>query len=279
MSDRVSANITKIDRYKWAEIKDGPGNLMMINKYDLRVNPEYQRSLVESKVFEMSASWSWVACSAITVGMREGVWWVIDGQHRWAAAMRRADITELPCIIFELEDIEDEAQGFLNINSHRKPMTSVDKLRASAVAGDDAAKQFELLCRSLGLTLTRNGNAPGTIKSAGWGMSRMKEDPVATTIVMGLAAELCAADHVAVQERLLGGLWYLHKNCEVNLADAKLRQRIKARGAKSLIEEANRASAFYSKGGDKIWAIGMLQAVNKGLRTRLKMRGDESVDA
>lgn len=280
MSERLvqHGGMTKIDRYKWV-VKDGPGVLMMINKHDLRVNPEYQRSLVESKVRSMSASWSWLACSAITVGMRGGVCWVIDGQHRVVAAMRRADITELPCVVFELEDIRDEAQGFLDINNLRKPMTSVDRLRASAVAGDEAAKQFELLCRRLNFTLTRNGNAPGTIKSASWGMRRMAEDPVATTIVMELAADLCVTDHVAIQERLLGGLWYLHKNCEADLTHAKFRQRIKACGAKSLVEEAYKASAFYSRGGDRIWAIGMLNRINKGLRMRFRMRGDETDDS
>lgn len=273
-SDRVSGNMTKIDRYKWV-VKDGPGVLMMISKHDLRVNPDYQRSLVENKVRAMSASWSWLACSAITVGIRGDVCWVIDGQHRVVAAMRRADIIELPCVAFDLEDIRDEAQGFLDINTNRKPMTSVDKLRASAVAGNEAAKQFESLCKRLGFVLTTNGNAPGTIKSASWGMRRMAEDPVATTIVMELAANLCTTDHVAIQEKLLGGLWYLHKNCEVDLTDARLRQRIKACGAKNLVDGAYRAAAFYSKGGDKIWAIGMLNTINKNLRTRFKMRGDE----
>lgn len=277
MSDRISANLTKVDRYNW-KVKDGPGVLMMISKHDLRVNPEYQRDIVESKVREMSASWSWLACSAITVGIRGDVCWVIDGQHRVVAAMRRADITELPCVAFDLEDIRDEAQGFLNINSHRKPMTSIDRLRASAVAGDTAAKQFESLCRRLSLTLSPNGHTAGSIKSAGWGMRRMAEDPVATTIVMELAADLSATDHIGVQEKLLEGLWYLHKNCEVDLTDAKLRQRIKSRGAKSLIEEANKASAFYSRGGYKVWGIGMLNGINKGLQRRFKMRGDDNDD-
>lgn len=276
MSEQYSVNLTKIDRYKWI-VKDGPGTLMMINKHDLRVNPEYQRALLPGKVQKMSASWSWLACSVITVGLRGDIWWVIDGQHRVMAAIRRADITELPCIVFELEDVRNEARGFLDINDLRKAMTSVDRLRASAVAGDEAAKQFEVLCRKLGLTLTANGNAPGTIKCARWGMRQMAEDPVTTTIVMELATDLSAADHIMVQEKLLQGLWYIHKHCEVNLTDAKLRQRIKMRGAKSLIEEAIKASAFYARGGGKVWAIGMLNGINKGLRTRFRMRGDEDV--
>lgn len=275
VSDRVSASLTKIDRYNW-KIKDGPGAMMMLNKHELRVNPDYQRSIIENKVREMSASWSWLACSAITVGIRSGVYWVIDGQHRVVAAMRRADIVELPCIVFEIENVQDEARGFLDINSLRKPMTSVDKLRASAVAGDEAAKQFEVLCKRLGLVLTRSGNAPGSIKAAGWGMRRMAEDSSAATVVMELASDLAATDQIMVHERLLGGLWYIHKYCEVDLTDHRLRQRIKARGARALVDAANKAAAFYTKGGDKIWAIGMLNDINRGLRMRFRFRGDDN---
>lgn len=274
--DWASQNkMTKVDRYRWI-MKDTPGTQMAINKMELRVNPEYQRHLVIDKVVKMAASWSWIACNVITVGMREGVCWVVDGQHRVAAAMRRSDITELPCIVFELEAVQDEARGFLNINDLRKSMTSVDRLRASAVAGDEAAKQFEALCTRLGLTLARNGNSPGTIKAAGWGMKRMAEDPVATTIVMELAAELCAADNLPVRDRLLGGLWHIHKHCTVNLTDARLRKRIKDRGGKLLYDETVKASAFYARGGDRIWAIGMMNAINKGLQVRFTMRGDET---
>jgi hypothetical protein len=273
--DMYSSRTTKIDRYKW-NVKDGPGIQMMIDKQDLHVSPEYQRELTQGKVLKMASSWSWIACNVITVGLRDGLWWVIDGQHRVMAAMRRTDITELPCIVFEIDDVRNEARGFLDINDLRKPMTSVDRLRASAVAGDEAAQQFGALCTRLGVTLSKNAHAPGTLKSAGWGMQRMAEDPIAATIVMELAVELCATDHIMIMEKLLGGLWYLHKYCEVGLTDVRLRQRIRTRGAKVLVDEANKASAFYSRGGYKIWAIGMLNAINKGLRTRFKMRDYES---
>lgn len=274
--DRVSVNgQSKIDRYKWT-VKDQPGTLMMINKHELQINHEYQRILLPLKVKEISSAWSWVACGAISVAMRDGVPWVMDGQHRVMASLRRSDIAELPCLVFETDDVRDEARGFLDLNNKRKPMTSIDKLRAAAVAGEEPAIQFKALCQRLGLTITHSGNNPGSIKSANWGMRRMKEDPIATTIVMELAAELASTDHVFVQERLLGGLWYIHKNCETGLTDPRLRQRIKLRGAKELVDEANKAAAYYSKGGERIWAGGMMNAINRGLRVRFKMRGDDS---
>lgn len=275
MTDRVSAKLTKIERYGWT-VKDKPGTFMMINKNELRIDDEYQRVLIPNKVSEISSSWSWVACGAISVAYRDGFWWVMDGQHRVMASLRREDITDLPCLVFEVESIQEEAQGFLNLNTLRRPMTSVDRLRAAAVAGHKPAIQFKALCERLGLILTPNGNSPNTTKSANWGMRRMEEDPTATTIVMELASELCNIDHIAVQERLLGGLWYIHKNCEVELTNPRLRERIRSRGARSLLDGANKAAAYYSRGGDRVWASGMMDTINKGLRTRFKMRGDEN---
>ncbi len=59
----------------------------------------------------------------------------------------------------------------------------------------------------------------------------------------------------------------------MDLTDARLRQRILVRGARSLVEEAGRASALYVNGGERVWAIGMINAINKGLRYKFKMRG------
>lgn len=274
VSDRVSAKLTKIERYGWT-VKDKQGTWMMINKNELRIDDEYQRVLIPSKVQEMASSWSWVACGAISVAYRDESWWVMDGQHRVMASLRRDDITDLPCLVFEVENIQEEARGFLSLNTLRRPMTSVDRLRARAVAGDEPALQFKVLCDRLGVVLTRNGNQAGTTKSANWGMRRMEEDPTATTIVMELATELCKTDHIAVQEKLLGGLWHIHKNCEVGLTNARLRERIKLRGAKALLDGASKAAAYYSRGGEKVWADGMMDSINKGLRTRFKMRGEE----
>jgi hypothetical protein len=278
MSERLTQHggMTKIERYGWI-VKDNPGTPMSISKHELRINHEYQRIILPIKVQEIASAWSWVACGAISVAIRDGVPWVMDGQHRVMAAMRRSDITELPCLVFEIEDIRDEAQGFLNLNTNRKSMTSIDRLRAAVVAGHEHAVQFDALCKRLGISLTPNGNTKGQMKSADWGMRRMKDDPTTTTIVLELANQISAADEMPIQERLLEGLWHIHKNCEVDLTNARLRERIKAKGAKSLIDAANSAASYYSRGGGRIWASGMMNLINKGLRTRFKMRGDEDV--
>lgn len=277
MADRLSAQTTKIDRYGWT-IKDKPGIFMMIPKHELQVNSDYQRTLLPAKVAKMSSSWSWVACGVISVALRANAFWVIDGQHRLMAAMRRADITDLPCIVYESDDVQEEATGFLNINTARRPMSAVDQLRAATVAGDPAAQQFTALCERLGLRIVSNGKAPHTIRAAAWGREHIVKDPAATAIVVELAAELATADGIPVQERLLDGLWHIHQHGNVNLLDSRLRQRIKLRGAKELFEAAGRASALYNQGGPRIFAIGMLTAINKNLQVKFTLRNMEQTD-
>jgi hypothetical protein len=44
-----------------------------------------------------------------------------------------------------------------------------------------------------------------------------------------------------------------------------------AAGADGLLGAANRFAAAYSKGGAKVWGLGMVEAMNKGCRTHMKL--------
>jgi hypothetical protein len=272
-----SPKMTKIERYGWI-VKDTPGVMMLIDKQELRVNHEYQRQIVASKVTDMSACWSWVACGTITVGMRDGAAWVLDGQHRVAAAKRRADITNLPCIVFDLDSVEDEAKGFLSSNRLRGQMTSVDHFRAELVAGNAVAKLFNDVCNDLDLVVTSSNPGPGAIKSAAWGMRRFGEDAAIARTTLELASEIAKDGNMPVPEILLEGLWYIHHNSDASIEDAKVRQRIKKIGARLLLRSAQESAAFFSRGGAKVWAHGMLQAINKGLQRKYKFTNAPTED-
>jgi hypothetical protein len=274
VADRISPNgMSKIERYGWT-IKDKPGVLVSISKHELRIDPEYQRSALPAKIKAISSAWSWIACGAIIVGLRSDAYWVIDGQHRVLAAMRRVDITDLPCVVFETETVQEEATGFLNLNDKRKAMSSIDRLRAMIASGDAVAIQFNELCADLDVRITSTATSGGTMKSAKWGVNRMGESPVDTRIVLALAAEMSHADNEPIQERLLEGLWYIHKHCNVDLNGPRLRKRIKQIGTKTLVDAAYAGASFYSRGGARSWAAGMMNAINKGLQVKFTLKTD-----
>lgn len=263
---RNSTTVTKVDRYGWT-LKDKPGDLIHIDKKALSIHPSYQRHSVEAKVKSIASSWSWIACGAIIIGARDGEYWVIDGQHRVLAAMRRADIELLPCLVFETKSIQQEAVGFLNANTGRKPITGLDKFRASIAAGDETALYVDSIFNELGIVPSQNSSKPLGIKSMAWSMSKAKENSESFETVVRLAAEICS--NRPLHEVLLDGMYYLHNKANIDLNNKWLRDRIKKIGPDILIESAKRASAYFARGGAKIWADGMLSEINKGVRNKV----------
>lgn len=264
---------SKIERYNWT-VQDAPGEQRLLHKDVLNIHPAYQRDLVESKVTEISAAWSWVALGALVVGERGGEFWVIDGQHRAAAAKRRLDITHLPCVVFQTSDVQQEARGFLTIQMNRKAVTAVAKQKAMVTAGDEVAVLVQKHLQALGLKIKQNATNAGEIKCVAWCHKRASDDVESFKKILGFGAELCVKDDMAVSERVLEGLWVLNERC-AGFNSAKFVKRLRDIGGKGLLKAATQASAYYAMGGGKVWALGMLDVVNKGLQQKSRFVFDE----
>lgn len=258
---------TKIERYGWS-VKDAQGEQVMLHKNILKVDRSYQRMVADLKVRGISAAWSWVACGAIIVGNRNGEYWVIDGQHRVIAARNRSDITTLPCLVFETEGVSQEARGFLDVNTARKAMTSIDKFRALIAAGDETAIFVNDILIELDITVSSTTGKHRGLKSVGWALRNAKADRVSFEAVIRLAGSIC--HNYMVHEKLLEGLLYLHTHGH-DVTERWLANKIRTIGPEMLVMSANRAAAFYVAGGAKVWAEGMLTAINKGLRDKIKL--------
>lgn len=268
----------KVKRYGWT-VQDAPGEMRLLHKDVLQIHPAYQRDLVAQKVSEISAAWSWVALGALVVGERGGEFWVIDGQHRAAAAKRRSDITHLPCVVFQTADVKQEARGFLTIQTMRKPVTAVAKQKAMVTAGDEVACFVQKTAEALGLQIKPTAARPGELKCVGWCLKRAADDRETFVKVLRLGAELCTQDDMPIAERLLEGLWVLNDRCGAGLADQRFVKRLQERGGRVLLDAANKAAAYYASGGGRIWAQGMLAELNKGLQERRRFSMDGGVEA
>lgn len=264
---RLSTHMTKIEKYGW-KIKDAKGEIVNLHKSRLQIHPAYQRNAIKSKIKAISSAWSWIACGAIIVGERDGEYWVIDGQHRVIAAKNRSDIDVLPCILFHTESVEQEARGFLDANTGRKPVSSIDKFRASLAAGDDTAKYVDSVFSELGIIVKGTAKNALEIKSVAVSIRWANENREAFDAVIRLSAELC--QHCPIHEVLLGGLYYVYVNSENKFNDKRLIDRIKSIGAERLVYAGKRAAAYYVRGGLKVWADGMMEELNKGLRKQIK---------
>lgn len=272
--EKTHVGVDKITRYGWVDA-DKEGEFRLINKRLLHINRDvYQREGYKKKVLELAANWSWIACGALIVASREGILWIVDGQHRKLAADRRSDIQELPCLVFHVDEVRAEARAFLAANTNRRNVSALDKFRASLAAGDIIARKVQDAIDASGLRITTASTEARAFKSVALAQTIAATNYDGLLAVLGLCGELASDERCPVHSRLLSGLYYLHCRIDGGVDNTRLRKRIKQIGASGLVAASNKAAAYYGQGGSKVCADGMLQAINHGLHMKFTL-GDE----
>lgn len=281
MSDKRNADrigdTTKIERYKWKDASE-PGELMWIDKQLLSVDHRYQRDGDNEKAQILAQRFSWQAFGTLIVARRPaGEFKIADGQHRWLASLKRADITKVPCIVFDSVDEGHEAGVFLEANAHRKPVSAVAKFKAAVLSGNQIALAIKALVDDAGREVTgsSNANAVNCVALLGRLLERcpdvlFKVWPVITSVCVGRP----------ISERIVDALVYLESRMPEgqSLTDRRWRGRLVDIGVDELNRAMSMASAFYARGGAKVWAIGVVNRLNKGVAEakRLSLDGAAS---
>jgi hypothetical protein len=129
----------------------------------LGIDDSYQRSLEaetsQRLIGKLAANWNWDLCEPLQVARRsDGSLWIVDGQHRHAAAVMRGDIPHIPCVIKHYDDRTQEAATFVALNKQRRPLGSVDVFKATLAAGDEDARAVMQIITDAGLSLARHQN-------------------------------------------------------------------------------------------------------------------------
>lgn len=132
-----------------------------VHTAELTVDQSYQRSVDNEAsrrlITSIAANFDWRLCAPLVVSRRQdGSKVIIDGQHRWAAAVRRGDLLQLPCCLFTYDNPEDEARMFIVANRARKPMNRLDDFHAALAAADEDAVEIHRLVTDAGLRMARN---------------------------------------------------------------------------------------------------------------------------
>lgn len=127
----------------------------------LLIDEDYQRSLdhpiSEKLIRTIAETWDWRLCGPLTVSKRaDDNLYVIDGQHRLAAARIRNDIPHLPVLISRFESVKEEARLFVAINTARRQPTQLDKFHAKLIIGDEEAIEINDIVSSVGLKVGRS---------------------------------------------------------------------------------------------------------------------------
>lgn len=256
-----------------ADILNKPGVFMTIPVVDLKIDSEYQRSLTGHRVDRIKDNWSWIACGVITVALRgsgSGNYFVVDGQHRVAAA-ERANIAELPCLVFESLSHVDEAKGFIDVNTSRKAMSVVDKYRALLVVEDPVALHvrglLELANRSPDYT-GGSGNDGRAIRCLDYLMTAVAIDAKVLDDLWPLVIDVCEGR--LITKKLVQGMFYIERFLtNTSLLDRHWRRRILQVGYDGITKSIDETAAFEGRSGAAVCANGVLRALNRGLRNKL----------
>lgn len=263
---------TKVEHYGW-ELKDKPGELVWLSKTELTVDHSYQRGAKHQRVLHIAAKWSWLACGVIVVAKRRSDqrFYVVDGQHRVLAALKRADIERMPCLLFETDSAKEEAAGFYDANTGRRLPTSLEKWRAQLMRGDATTTFADALIRQAG-RVASNWPGAGEVRCLTALLKAAEADRELLGRIWPLVVEVCQGQ--ALHERVFDGLLWLESRLPEgqSLNDKRWRERVLRLGYKQLLDAAQRASTFYARGGAKVWGLGMLESLNKGCRIHLCLR-------
>ena len=246
------------------------GRILMVNVYALNVDNTYQRPAVMQKVSKISRDWSWIACGAITAVNRDGQMFVIDGQHRVLAA-RKANIGEIPCVLFNSESRKQEAIGFLDVNTFRTPITGEQRFKTQIVTEDETTLFVKSTLERLGVTLEKGkgANSPMSMSGFSWAVRNAKKDKYAFTIVMEIAAVM--GIDTALKVRVLDAMIYFHKFASLPIDDTKVKSKIINLGMDVISNQIRKTVAINGRGSQLIYCQALLFLVNKGLRTKITL--------
>jgi ParB-like nuclease domain len=256
-------------------VKNEPGVLRKIDKRLIHVDPEYQRKLNERLVGRIVANWSWVSCGVIEVSQRSDseMYFVIDGQHRWKAATYLSAIKELPCIVFALDTVMDEATGFLAANTERRLPTISDQFKALITTGDKTAIEAMQLAE----TYSRKIGAPADaqhISCVSDFLNCVNTNSAAMHRVFPVLARLCTGRPMT--GRLIRGMHALERRMPKgeSLADERWRTRLVRAGYDELIQSMKIVATLENRASERALAQGILRAINRNLRTPLTINLD-----
>lgn len=255
--------VTKVQRYKWRD-NTKPGKMSYIDKSIILVDDEYQRDTYENKIVTIASNFSWPAFGVLIVARRKEHLFCVDGQHRLLAAKKRADVRTVPCIIFDSYGQEHEAKVFLESNTNRKALTSFAKFDALLMVKDKAAMLVKELVDASGRVISMNAG-PNNLSCIS-GMIRLAQSSEETLRkVWPLVCDVCQGG--VLHEMVLSSLVYIEQRMPdgQSLTDKRWGSRVRSIGGPQIIKAAQAASAYYARGGAKVWAEGVVNRINKNV--------------
>jgi hypothetical protein len=270
--------VDKVKRYDWAKPGD-TGVLRKVNEADLLIDHSYQRSEVAAaNTLYMARNFQWSAFGCIVVMQRDnGEYYIVDGQQRVLAMRHRGDMAgrKVPCVVFKSDGPLHEAAAFIDLNTRRRPVRSVDKFNACVMAGVEPETSINNWLKGIGMTVAnshKNTNSrlidfPTSL------VQHWNKDIEATK--SAIQAQFLINNGESLHSAIHKGLWYLfHFNVDVFAHVPTIRSA----GGKIAILQAIKGLRIELGTGETACLCGraILSIINRRKRNKVVLSHDEA---
>ena len=219
---------------------DRAGTIEVVKIADLKRDPAYQRPISQDLVDDIARNWDIVAADLIVVSRRQnGDLYIVNGQHRSAAAMQAGETEVLAHVINGLT-AKDEAILRLKGNKRRND-TAQDRFRAQVSAADPESLDIVRIVESLGGRVNFHPDAKYGINTVSSLETVYRKDG-GVLLLRTLELIVAAFGNLDGRHSSVGILksiaWLLENHTDDNMDMARLRERIQIVGVDELDRKA-----------------------------------------
>lgn len=170
-------------------------------KCDGRIN----RTLIKRRVSHLCTVFTLEGIGMLTVALRDDGYYIIDGQHRWAAAMALGlGDTKVKCIVYRDLTLAEEAKLFLLLSDSRS-ISAIDKFRIALIADEPWAVEINAILGEFGLRVSA-GSADGTVQCIDILVKLQTRDPGLLRETLSIALAAWGQRNAATERTVLAGL-------------------------------------------------------------------------
>lgn len=233
----------------------------------LKVNERVQRATIPARVKKLVREWNLLHVGAITVSIRDGAAWIIDGQHRWRAAMDLGlGDTHVLCHVYRGLTEKLEAELFLALNDSRA-VAPIDKYQVGLVAEDP-------VCVGVRDTLARynlrvgSGGSDGSVRCVSKLIDIYSRDSALLDDVCNVLVESWGTRAAALEQVVVAGLGLVLGRYNGELDRSALTKKLAGYrgGPAALAGDARGLSDYKPISVTRAAAEIMVETYNKGRR-------------
>jgi len=262
----------KWEKWKWAKLAPFVGEFRRVPKTALHLDGDYQRDAVsKARVVAIAAEFDWLRFGALAVAERgDKTLWVVDGGHRLRAAMKRVDVTLVPCVVHPSNGVAHEAEKFVDINTAVSWVRPHQRHKAGVVAGLEPFVTTERLLHKAGYHVSRSPGELWGIRSIGVLNNCVVRDVELAEVMLKLLAIIEPGGEQPTSDVLKGLFQVLiHFGRDAIMTKRNIRVLTVA-GFAGITAQQARDKIIAGKGGEKVLGQSIATIINKGLRNRLE---------